>query len=169
MAVGYRGTSPHRADRTERLTRKCSPLRSGPEEGVLEGARLVWRTRACIFPTSSVRGTGRRWPPNAIIERRGARTALIAPTGFATRWISDREPLTTSTTSPSRSRSRLVRRSLRSRVRTRRRDGGVRLALDEKASPSRSNAADNGIEAVAICFMHSYVNPTHEQRHRARS
>jgi N-methylhydantoinase A len=43
--------------------------------------------------------------------------------------------------------------------------GKVRLALDEAAVADRVGALkDNGIEAVAICFMHSYVNPAHEER-----
>src|SRR5207302_9401273 len=43
--------------------------------------------------------------------------------------------------------------------------GKVRLALDEAVVMQRVRALqDHGIEAVAICFMHSYVNPAHEQR-----
>ena len=43
--------------------------------------------------------------------------------------------------------------------------GKVRLALDEAAvSALVARLKDDGIEAVAICFMHSYVNPAHEQR-----
>ena len=43
--------------------------------------------------------------------------------------------------------------------------GKVRLPLDEAAVAAQvARLKDNGIEAVAICFMHSYVNPAHEQR-----
>jgi N-methylhydantoinase A len=43
--------------------------------------------------------------------------------------------------------------------------GKVRLALDEAAVAAQvARIKDDGIEAVAICFMHSYVNPAHEQR-----
>ena len=43
--------------------------------------------------------------------------------------------------------------------------GKVRLALDENAVTQRVAALkDHGIEAVAICFMHSYANAAHEQR-----
>jgi N-methylhydantoinase A len=103
---------------------------------------------------------------NAIIERRGARTALIATDGFrdvldiATESRYDQYDLTIEKPKP------LVPRSLRFTV-PERVDvhGAVRLALDEAAVAERVAALrDNGIESVAICFMHSYVNPAHEQR-----
>ena len=103
---------------------------------------------------------------NAIIERRGARTALIATDGFrdtldiATESRYDQYDLTIEKPQP------LVPRSLRFTV-PERVDvhGKVRLALDEAAVAAQvARLKDNGIEAVAICFMHSYVNPAHEQR-----
>ncbi|HJZ32109.1 MAG TPA: hydantoinase/oxoprolinase family protein [Hyphomicrobiaceae bacterium] len=44
-------------------------------------------------------------------------------------------------------------------------DGSVLIALDEaELGAVAERLAGDGIEAVAICFLHAYANPTHEQR-----
>jgi N-methylhydantoinase A len=150
---------------SERLTRKVLTTHR-PEEGVLDGARLVLGDAGLHFSDIDVFIHGTTLATNAIIERRGARTALIATDGFrdtldiATESRYDQYDLTIEKPQP------LVPRSLRFTV-PERVDvhGTVRLALDEAAVSAQIAALkDNGIEAVAICFMHSYVNPAHEQR-----
>src|SRR6476661_1771188 len=151
---------------TERLTRKVLTTAQRPEEGVLDGARLVLGDAGLHFSDIDVFIHGTTLATNAIIERRGARTALIATDGFrdtldiATESRYDQYDLTIEKPQP------LVPRSLRFTV-PERVDvhGKVRLALDEAAVAAQvARLKDNGIEAVAICFMHSYVNPAHEQR-----
>jgi N-methylhydantoinase A len=150
---------------SERLTRKVLTTHR-PEEGVLDGARLVLGDAGLHFSDIDVFIHGTTLATNAIIERRGARTALIATDGFrdtldiATESRYDQYDLTIEKPQP------LVPRSLRFTV-PERVDvhGKVRLALDEAAVAAQvARLKDNGIEAVAICFMHSYVNPAHEQR-----
>ncbi|MFC7693250.1 hydantoinase/oxoprolinase family protein [Paeniroseomonas aquatica] len=47
-------------------------------------------------------------------------------------------------------------------------DGSVETALDEAAMPALLARLDAlGAEAVAVCLLHSYVNPAHEQRLKA--
>ena len=137
-----------------------------PEQGVLSGARLVLGDTGLHFSDIDVFIHGTTLATNAIIERRGARTALIATDGFrdtldiATESRYDQYDLTIEKPQP------LVPRSLRFTV-PERVDvhGNVRLTLDEAAVAAQvARLKDNGIEAVAICFMHSYVNPEHEQR-----
>jgi N-methylhydantoinase A len=151
---------------SERLTRKLLTTVQRPEEGVLEGARLVLGDARLHFSDIDVFVHGTTLATNAIIERRGARTALIATDGFrdvldiATESRYDQYDLTIEKPQP------LVPRALRFTV-PERVDvhGKVRLALDESAVMERiARLRDAGIEAVAICFMHSYVNPAHEQR-----
>jgi N-methylhydantoinase A len=151
---------------TERLTRKVLTTAQRPEEGVLEGARLVLSDAGLHFSDIDVFIHGTTLATNSIIERRGARIALIATDGFrdvldiATESRYDQYDLTIEKPQP------LVPRSLRFTV-PERVDihGKVRLALDEAAVAARvAKLRDAGIEAVAICFMHSYVNPAHEQR-----
>src|SRR5262245_2554843 len=103
---------------------------------------------------------------NAIIERRGARTALIATDGFrdvldiATESRYDQYDLFIDKPVP------LVPRALRFTV-PERLDvhGKVRLALDEAAVRALAPALRAaGVESVAFAFLHSYANPEHERR-----
>lgn len=151
---------------TERLTRKVLTTAQRPEEGVLEGARLVLGDAGLHFSDIDVFVHGTTLATNAIIERRGARTALLATEGFrdvldiATESRYDQYDLTIEKPEP------LVPRSLRITV-PERVDvhGKVRLPLDEAAVAERvAFLRENGVEAVAICFIHAYVNPGHEQR-----
>jgi N-methylhydantoinase A len=168
MAVDIGGTfTDVILDRSnERLTRKVLTTTQQPEQGVLEGARLVLADARLHFSNVDVFVHGTTLATNAIIERRGARTALIATEGFrdvldiASESRYDQYDLTIEKPPP------LVPRSLRFTV-PERVDvhGNVRLALDEDAvAVSVAALRDAGIEAVAICFLHSYVNPAHEQR-----
>jgi N-methylhydantoinase A len=150
---------------SERITRKVLTT-PRPEEGVLGGARLVLCDAGLHFSDIDVFIHGTTLATNAIIERRGARTALIATDGFrdtldiANESRYDQYDLSIEKPQP------LVPRSLRFTV-PERVDvhGKVRLALDEAAVAAQAaRLTDNGIEAVAICFMHSYANPAHEQR-----
>src|SRR3954469_21892072 len=150
---------------SERITRKVLTT-PRPEEGVLSGARLVLGDADLHFSDIDVFIHGTTLATNAIIERRGARTALIATDGFrdtieiANESRYDQYDLTIEKPQP------LVPRSLRFTV-PERVDvhGKVRLARHEaRVAAQVARLKDNGIEAVAICFMHSYVNPAHEAR-----
>jgi N-methylhydantoinase A len=102
---------------------------------------------------------------NAIIERKGARTALLTTTGFRDAYEIAREhrydlyDLFLEMPAP------LVPRHLRLTVDERvYADGTVVRAPDEHAvARLAAELRDKGIEAIAICFMHSYANPAHEQ------
>src|SRR5437588_7616678 len=66
----------------ERLTHKVLTTAKRPEQGVLDGARLVLGDAGLHFSDIDVFIHGTTLATNAIIERRGARTALIATEGF---------------------------------------------------------------------------------------
>jgi N-methylhydantoinase A len=151
-----------------RLTRKLLTTPQRPEEAVLDGVRLILGDAGHGFADVAVFVHGTTLATNAVIERRGARTALIATEGFrdildiANESRYDQYDLTIEKPKP------LVPRALRFTV-PERVDvhGNVRLALDEAAvrdTAGKLNA--DGVESVAIAFMHSYVNPAHERRTR---
>jgi N-methylhydantoinase A len=103
---------------------------------------------------------------NALIERKGARTALLTTAGFRDaveirhEGRYDMYDLFIEPPAP------LVPRHLRCEVPERLfADGTVLRPLDEEAA-RRVIAAllDEGVEAVAICLLHAYVNPVHERR-----
>jgi N-methylhydantoinase A len=102
---------------------------------------------------------------NAIIERKGARTALLATRGFrdaletATELRYDLHDLFIEFPEPLVPRHRRVGITERMRF-----DGEVLtpLATSEVAAALRSMQSD-GIESVAVCFLHSYANPANEE------
>lgn len=149
-----------------RLTRKVLTTPTRPEEGVLGGVRLILADAKLHMSDIDVFVHGTTLATNAIIERRGAKTALIATEGFrdvveiGTESRYDQYDLSIEKPKP------LVGRALRFTV-PERVDvlGNVRLQLDEAAVAAlvpKLQAA--GIESVAIAFLHSYANPAHEQR-----
>ncbi len=106
---------------------------------------------------------------NAVIERKGARTALITSAGFRDSIEIGREhryelyDLDLELPKP------LVPRHLRFDVPERTLADGARLIeLDEEyLARLAAELAEAGVEAAAVCFLHSFTNPESERRARA--
>ena len=103
---------------------------------------------------------------NALIERKGARTALVTTAGFRDSleiaWEHRFEQYDIYMERPEPLVPRDLRFGVPERVAA---DGAVLLALDEQAV--RDVAAElraRKIEAVAVCFLHSFTNEAHERR-----
>lgn len=148
------------------LTRKVLTTSARPEEGVLDGMRLVLADARMHISDIDVFVHGTTLATNAIIERRGAKTALIATEGFrdvieiGTESRYDQYDLNIEKPRP------LVPRALRFTV-PERIDvhGKVRLPLDEAAVRALAGPLrEQGVDSAAIAFLHSYANPAHEQR-----
>ena len=103
---------------------------------------------------------------NTALERQGARLGVITTAGFRDVLVigrGHRERLyDIKATRP----EGLVRRSRILEVRERMGPGGVVLEpLEEADVRAAARAlADMGVDAVAVCFLHAYANPAHEQR-----
>ena len=153
-------------DGASRWTCKVLTTPSRPEEGVLDGIHEIMRIsdRRLSDVADFVHGT--TLATNAVIERRGARIALIATHGFrdvldiATESRYDQYELALVRPKP------LAARELRFTVPERMDAAGrVRLALDEAAVAALVPVLRaEKVEAVAIAFLHSYANPAHERR-----
>lgn len=137
-----------------------------PAEGVEAGVRALLGA-AGVSPRD-VRAVihGTTLATNALIERRGARTALLTTAGFRDALEIRREgrydmyDLFIDPPPP------LVPRHLRREVPERLlADGSVLHPLDE-ATARRviAELAAAGVEAIAICLLHAYANPAHERR-----
>ena len=109
---------------------------------------------------------------NAILERRGARTAVLATRGFRdlleigrTRRMAPNTLFDLSFRKP----APLVPRPLRFDVEERVDAAGE--VLEPLAEPSVRSFAESlareEVAAVAVCFLHSYANPAHEEATRA--
>ncbi len=149
-----------------RRTRKVLTTASRPEEGVLDGMRQILGDARLHVSDVDVFVHGTTLATNAIIERRGARTALIATDGFrdvldiATESRYDQYDLFIDKPTP------LVPRALRFTV-PERIDvhGNVRLPLDEAIVRALAPALRAArVESVVFAFLHSYANPEHEHR-----
>ena len=137
-----------------------------PERAVMDGVRTIL-AQAKVKPsdvTLVVHGT--TLATNALIERKGARTALVTTAGFRDSvemaWEHRFEQYDIYMERPDPLVSRDLRFGVPERVAA---DGAVLLALDEAAVrkvASELKAAK--IEAVAVCFLHSFTNETHERR-----
>jgi N-methylhydantoinase A len=132
------------------------------EQGVqslLDDARVdPVRVRAVVHGTTLA--------TNALIERKGARTALLTTEGFRDvleirhEGRYDMYDLLIDPPAP------LVPRHLRREVPERLLpDGTVLRPLDEAAARRViAELIDAGVDAVAICLLHAYLNPIHERR-----
>jgi len=149
-----------------RRTRKVLTTPARPEQAVLDGMRLILADAGAHISDVDVFIHGTTLATNAIIERRGAKTALIATEGFrdvldiGTESRYDQYDLTIDKPKP------LVPRSLRftvpERVDAR---GGVRVPLDETAVRALvPKLRAQNVESIAFAFIHAYANPAHEQR-----
>jgi N-methylhydantoinase A len=103
---------------------------------------------------------------NTLIERRGASTGLIVTEGTRDVYLIGRGNRPESYNLFFHRPEPLVSRKLTREVRERVRAGGAVLRpLDMESLEASARAlADAGVKAVAICFLHSYVNPDHERR-----
>jgi N-methylhydantoinase A len=149
MSVHKRLTTPH-----------------DPSEAVIAGVKalLALDNVAIADVGDIVHGT--TLVTNAVIERRGAVTGMLATAGFSDildmgferRY--DLFDLRVKYPAP------LVPRRLRLEVAERVRfDGSIELPLDEAAVRTAARQfRDLDVAAVAVCFLHSYANPAHETR-----
>jgi N-methylhydantoinase A len=119
-------------------------------------------------PPSRIRAVvhGTTLATNALIERKGARTALLTTRGFRDTleighegrydmydlFIDPPAPLV----------PRHLRREVDERVLV---DGEVVCELDEAAARALvAELRDEGVEAIAVCLLHAYLHPAHERR-----
>ncbi|CAG4925945.1 hydantoinase/oxoprolinase family protein [Paraburkholderia gardini] len=151
-----------------RLTKKVLTTPEQPERAVLEGAQLVLDDAGLVFADIDVFVHGTTLATNAVLERRGARTALIGTMGFrdiveiGTEGRYDQYDLQIEKQVP------LVPRALRLTVEERMNaKGDVLLPLNERMLHRHIDFLHaQRVESVAICFLHAYANAAHEQRAR---
>ena len=102
---------------------------------------------------------------NAIIERKGAKTALLTTRGFRDVLELGREQIYDMHDLHARYPDPIVPRHLRAEVQERvDRDGRVLQELDlETSAQVLDELVEQGVEAVAVSLLHSYNNPVNEQ------
>jgi len=150
----------------KRHTKKVLTTPRAPEQGVMDGILGLLGEARLSIGSIEVIIHGTTLATNAIIERKGAPTALIATAGFRdTLDIADESRYDQYDIDIEKPKP-LVPRALRFTVPERMDvDGKIRLALDEAAVRAViPELMARGIESVAVALMHSYANATHERR-----
>src|SRR5207247_272967 len=142
------------------LTGKTSSTPRNPEQGVLEGLAQI----VPDLPEISFIVHGTTVGLNAFLERKGTRILLLMTSGLRDSYSIARHDRKELYTLRYRKPERLVpRRDVYEVVERLRWDGSVDTAFDESSLDGVIEAVKReGIEAVAVCLVHSYTNPEHE-------
>src|SRR3954465_11054185 len=136
----------------------------GVMAGLEELARRLKLTRAEVLGVTDRVVHGTTVATNALLERKGAKVALLTTQGhrdvveMREGLKGDRYDLRSPPVEP------LVPRELRFGVRERlKADGEIATPLDESSLDLAIAAISrSGATSVAVCFLHSYLNPVHE-------
>jgi N-methylhydantoinase A len=153
---------------SRRWSGKVLTTTQAPELGVIEGIRLVLEQSRLKPSDVGVFIHGTTLATNALIERKGARTAFITTEGFRDLLEQgyekrfDHYDLMIDRPQP------LVPRTLRYTLRERlSADGDVLVPLDESQVDAIAGALiAQQVKAVAIGFLHAYAHDAHERRVR---
>ena len=144
---------------------KCLTTPEDPSIGALEGMADLLRAASVDLADVGHVVHGTTLVTNAIIERNGARLGLLITRGFrdilemGTEQRYDIHDLFL--TFPEPLAARRDRREIAERVS---RDGVVLEALDLDAVRREvRELVEDGVEALAVCFLHAYKNPAHER------
>ncbi|MBO0711191.1 MAG: hydantoinase/oxoprolinase family protein [Acetobacteraceae bacterium] len=149
-----------------RVTLKVLTTPSAPEQGVIEGAREILRIAGLTAGEVGLVIHGTTLATNAIIERKGARTALITTRGFrdvlAMGNESRYDQYDLNIVLPEPLVSRYLRLTVPERLDN---EGNVLLPLDEDAVRALVPLLQReGVESIAVGLLHAFVNPVHERR-----
>ncbi|UOM34829.1 hydantoinase/oxoprolinase family protein [Acuticoccus sp. I52.16.1] len=154
-------TGDGRVDTTKVLT---TP--KAPEDGALTGMMVVLQAAGLKPADVDLILHGTTLATNALIERKGAKTALIATEGFrdvlAIGYEDRYDQYDIGIVKPAPLIDRALRFTVPERVAV---DGAVLKPLDEAAVAAlvpQIEAA--GVEAVAVALIHAYAAPAHEER-----
>ena len=137
-----------------------------PHRGVVTGIKRLFDAERLAYRDVTRMVHATTLFTNALIERKGAVTGLITTAGFRDTLEMRREhkyelyDLFIELPEP------LVPRRLRLEAPERiGPDGQIELALDESAVRARARElVANGVQSLAIAFLHAYANPLHERR-----
>jgi N-methylhydantoinase A len=149
IRIGKRLTTPH-----------------DPSIAVLEGVEAIAQAGGIGIDALGEAIHATTIATNTVIQRKGRPTAMLTTEGFRDvlliarqkRWeLYDNAHDKPQHVVPRRHTWEVAERMLY--------DGSVRTKLDEaQVRAAVRNMCDAGIEAVAVCFLHSYANPAHELR-----
>ncbi|MEH2483264.1 N-methylhydantoinase A [Nitrobacteraceae bacterium AZCC 2146] len=152
----------------KRFSRKVLTTPSAPEQGVLAGIEMILADAALRPSDLGLIIHGTTLATNAIIERKGAKTALLATRGFRDSieiaYEHRFEQYDIFMDKPAPLVPRHLRLSVQERIDA---TGRIHEPLDEQALADLVPVLRaEGVTSVALGYLHSYANPVHEIRSR---
>ena len=150
---------------SEIAVHKCLTTPDDPSVGALAGLQEILSDKGLDFSDVDHLVHGTTLVTNALIERQGARTGLLTTRGFRDilemgieqrydihdLFLKFPEPIV----------PRYLRREVSERIS---RDGDIIVPLDlDDVRRETDYLVNQGIESLAVCFLHSYKNPSHER------
>ncbi len=149
-----------------RFTAKTLTTPGAPERGVLSALDVVTRAAGIAPGQVGLIIHGTTLATNAVIERKGAKTALLTTEGFRDvveiRHENRFEQYDVNIDLPPPLVPRRLRFPVRERIDA---QGHVLTPLDEAGlARTIDELAARDVEAVAVGFLHSFTNPDHERR-----
>ncbi len=153
---------------SRRFSAKILTTPEAPERAVIDAIRTVLDEAGLRPADLSIIIHGTTLATNAIIERKGAKTALVTTEGFRDtveiRHENRFEQYDVNIDLPPPLVPRRRRLVVPERINA---QGRVVVPLDETAVERLAErCAADGIESIAIGFLHSFTNPAHEERTR---
>ena len=150
----------------QRYSAKILTTPEAPERAVIEAIDSVLREAALAPADLSIIIHGTTLATNALIERKGAKTALLTTEGFRDtieiRHENRFEQYDVNIDLPPPLVPRRLRFPVRERIDA---AGRILVPLDEGGVEALAGRlASEAIEAVAVGFLHSFTNPAHERR-----
>ena len=146
------------------ITKKISSTPDDYSRAIVQGVQEIVDENAVDVRDIEEVGHGTTVATNAIIEQKGPKIASISTKGFRDVLEIGRYRMPRMYDFTWKKPDPIVDRSLRFEVPERLNYKGeilIPLDMDAVESVSESIVA-SGVEAVAICFLHSYTNPAHE-------
>jgi N-methylhydantoinase A/oxoprolinase/acetone carboxylase beta subunit len=153
----------------EILVHKVPTTPEDPSQGTVQGIRELTGKAGTLPAALDHVFHGTTIATNIVIEHNGAQVGLITTEGYRDilHIARHKKPLNFSNYQDLPwQRYPIVRRRYRLTVPERiTRDGSVLVPLDEERAREQVNALkEAGVEAVAVCFLFSFLNPQHEAR-----
>jgi N-methylhydantoinase A len=143
---------------------RTAKVPSVPDERAV-GVAAALRAAGLDAAAVEVLAHGTTVATNALLERRGARTALVTTEGFRDVLEIGRQNRASLYDLAAHRPPALVPRELRFVVRERMGPQGVLVPLDEDSLAAAVAAvSDADVESVAVCFLFAFVHPEHERR-----
>ena len=137
-----------------------------PSAAVIEGVGAILSANNVAIEDVTTIAHGTTLVTNAVIERRGALTGMLVTDGFGDIMDTGLEQRYDLFDLRIRYPDPIVPRPLRRGVRERvHYDGRIETAVDLEGARTAIHelVEDHRIEALAICFLHSYIDPAHER------